>query len=126
MDEKKLAVGDKVWRVVTKDRTHSTSEGPRTYLAEHIVRKVGRKYYLIDGTRDGYKLLIEPDRPNKPNERYWSCGYGGGTIFYFVKQDAEDSLWLGLNKYQIVQSVERCKDATVLKQIAEVLGAQTP
>jgi hypothetical protein len=120
MDEKKLVEGDKVWRVVTRDRTHGTSEGPRTYLAEHIVQKVGRKYYTFGGTRDGYQVPIEQGR-EKPNQRYYSSGYGSGTIFFFVKQDAEDSLWLGLNKYRLVKAVEDCRDVETLKQIEALL-----
>lgn len=86
-------------------------------ILEVVVLTDGRKYLTVGLPGDTFPVY----KVDKNDLREVGNKYGYAQIFYRTKEEAEDVLFLSMNKYAISEAV-RLASASQLKRIADILG----
>lgn len=66
--------------------------------------------------------------------RSWVIDYWGSKVpkkgphpgYAFTQEELEDDIWVKDTRYEVVQAVESCKDANILRQIAALVRPTIP
>ena len=103
MSKRKFKVGDRAWQFQPYART------THDHFVPYRVRRIEGRSYIMD--RDnGYGLSVSFLKSERKGSEW--C----------TDQEREDDIWMRANRHSIASAVSMCRDVTILRKIAELIG----